>query len=979
VKAKTAALSRKARSKVAELKTATIVDLMFENMTKKELDRETLLNELNLSLSKCLPQLEGDKVTFIGSTFSRFGEKKPYKNHCIVLNTCAQVDVENEEIEEYDTEKDVLLAWQQLVQRENPDVVIGYNIFGFDYEFMFRRAQENDCVEDFLKFSRNKHEFCGKKDYRTEEISLEENSIQIASGVHEFKYIKMNGRIQIDLYNYFRREVNLSSYKLDFVSGHYIGDYVSKVTLLPIESLLMQSFMQNQNFPKPKVVTEFVSKNLVGLSAGSYVHLEEIGYSTDYFADGAKFRVVEVHLARGVFFLEGSVLPDLNKKKIRWCLAKDDVTPKDIFRLTRGSAEDRAVVAKYCLQDCRLVQELFNKVQVFTTFMEMANICSVPLNFLVLRGQGIKLTSFVAKKCQERNTVLPVLDKANSDEGYEGAFVLEPKKKIYFDNPVACLDFASLYPSVILSENLSHDTKVWTKEYDLDGNLVKETGEKVCCMDGTIQYIYDKLPGYKYVDVTYDMYQYFRKGKNKKVDKILVGKKTCRFVQPTLGADGVVRNMGILPSILQEVLKKRKDTRKLIPLQTDEFKQTVFECRQLGYKLTANSLYGLCGAKTCTFYEKDIAACTTATGRKLLLYAKRIVEECYHDRVCKTLHPSYNQVITNAEYIYGDTDSVFFTFNLRQLSGERIIGKDALQITIELAQQAGKLASSFLKQPHDLEYEKTYDPFILPAKKKYSGILYELDHNKGKRKDMGNASKRRDCAPIVKDVFGGAVEAILYQRNLANALEYLENCLKKVIKAELPIDKFIISKALRSGYKRPQSIPHKVLADRIGARDPGNKPATGDRISYVYIVTNNPSGKPMLQGEKIETPAYIQEQNLKIDYSFYITNQIMKPLLQLFALVLEDIWVIKEKTHVKLKRYLQEVETLRAKYSHDAKKLEDKIEALRQKEVKAILFDAHLRVSNHKKDRQKSISSFWNTLRNPTDNCSGSLSPPQKK
>ena len=57
-------------------------------------------------------------------------------------------------------------------------------------------------------------------------------------------------------------------------------------------------------------------------------------------------------------------------------------------------------------------------------------------------------------------------------------------------------------------------------------------------------------------------------------------------------------------------------------------------------------------------------------------------------------------MVTKAEYIYGDTDSVFFTFNLQTLEGKPIRGKEALAITIELAQEAGHLASSCLKAPH---------------------------------------------------------------------------------------------------------------------------------------------------------------------------------------------------------------------------------------------------------------------------------------
>jgi hypothetical protein len=85
--------------------------------------------------------------------------------------------------------------------------------------------------------------------------------------------------------------------------------------------------------------------------------------------------------------------------------------------------------------------------------------------------------------------------------------------------------------------------------------------------------------------------------------------------------------------------------------------------------------------------------------------------------------------------IVHNTDSVFFTFNLQTLEGKPIRGKEALEITIEIAQEAGHLASKFLKGPHDLEYEKTFMPFCLLSKKRYVGMLYETDPNKGKRKD----------------------------------------------------------------------------------------------------------------------------------------------------------------------------------------------------------------------------------------------------
>ena len=104
----------------------------------------------------------------------------------------------------------------------------------------------------------------------------------------------------------------------------------------------------------------------------------------------------------------------------------------------------------------------------------MSTLCSVPMDFLVMRGQGIKLTSYIAKKCREKNTLMPVIDKSdNNDEGYEGAIVLPPKCDLYLNDPVACVDYSSLYPSSMISENISHDSKVWTKEYDLHDVLLE--------------------------------------------------------------------------------------------------------------------------------------------------------------------------------------------------------------------------------------------------------------------------------------------------------------------------------------------------------------------------------------------------------------------------------------------------------------------------------------------------------------------------
>jgi DNA polymerase elongation subunit (family B) len=501
----------------------------------------------------------------------------------------------------------------------------------------------------------------------------------------------------------------------------------------------------------------------------------------------------------------------------------------------------------------------------------------------------------------------------------------------------------------MISENLSHDSKVWTKEYNLNGILVCSTGET----DGNGVFIYDNLPGYEYVDVEYDTYVWKHNARGKAI-KTVNGKKVCRFAQPKkMDGSGASGEKAIMPSILEELLEARSATRKLIPKQTDDFMKNILDKRQLGYKVTANSLYGQCGAKTSSFYEIDVAASTTATGRKLLLYAKRVVEETYGNAECQT---SYGVVNTRAETVYGDTDSAFFTFNLADKDGRPIRGKQALEITIELAQQVGELASSFLKAPHSLVYEKTIMPFCLLRKKGYVGIYYETNANKGTRKSMGIVLKRRDNAPIVKDVYGGIIDILMKEQDMGRAISFLKEYLKNLVDEKIPLEKLIITKSLSSNYKNPQQIAHKVLADRMGQRDSGNKPSVGDRIPFIYI--HNPD-KKALQGERIEHPTYIRENNIRPNYTFYITNQIMKPVQQLFALVLEKIPGFKRRQEAFKDRIEFETNKIGAE---NKEALQKKITELRQKEVKALLFDEFLIQATNATQKNQSIKNFFSKI-----------------
>jgi DNA polymerase elongation subunit (family B) len=1152
---------------------------VLQVITHPNYSRDEKIQYMTTAFDTCglFPQLEGDKCTFIGSTFLRYGESEPYLNHCVVLGGCDPVD--GAVIETAETEEELLMRWRNLIVEEDPDIIIGYNIFGFDYEFLFRRAEENHCERPFLTFSRIIGELTAKEQMRTPEgggpkvptgkLMIEHTKVVLASGEYDLRYFNMTGRLQIDMYSYLRRDFNLASYKLDDVAGQFISDDIKRVDVSSSEGH-----------------TRLFSKNLMGLHVGDYIHIELNGFTADYYMDGHKFQVqnilydqtyvsvkggVEKTETANVIVLQGiySELADMfAAKTLKWCMAKDDVSPQDIFRLTNGSDADRARVAKYCLQDCNLVHHLMRKIDVITGYIEMSSICSVPISYLVFRGQGIKLTSYVAKKCREKNTLMPDLQKSSGGDGYEGAIVLPPKCAMYMDNPVACVDYSSLYPSSMISQNYSHDSKVWTREYDLNGRVVAETGDK----DASGNYLYDNLPGYEYINVEFETFKYVRPKGNPKAAarKEKTGHKVVRWAQLPAG------QKSIMPSILEELLQARSKTRKLIKNTADPFMQNILDKRQLGYKVTANSLYGQCGAKTSTFYEQDVAASTTATGRTMIIYAKRMIEEVYGDRVYETA--ALGPVQCRAEYVYGDsvanytpvkirargdihictieelakryggdrwvlseepgkqskeycelpadieswtetgwtkihrvirhtlakhkrmirvlthtglvdvtddhslilangaeisprdcqtgvdllhsplpfgvhiqlneyyevdgynrfisddhtylatiaslmdqnkfrlqydpidgmialhkhkdylydtdktqivsmheipyegfvydlttenhhfaagignlivhnTDSVFFTFNLENPNtGTKIRGKPALEATIEIAQDVAKLCTQFLKPPMELSYEKTLMNFILLAKKRYVGMLHETDPNKGYLKFMGLSLKRRDSCDYLKDTYGGILNILMKENSIKPAIDFLNTSLNNLLAGTVPMDKLAITKALRSGYKNPKQIAHCVLADRIGKRDPGNKPKPGDRMKFVYFVN---SDKGALQGDKIELPQYIIDAKLKIDYKFYITNQLMKPLQQLFGLALEQIYAAN---HVKKGKIIGDFLKRIKQIQKETPDLEEYMKR-REKEcsarVKQELFDPFLMKIQASQNGIRQLDSFW--------------------
>jgi len=847
----------------------------------------------------------GDEIIQIGTTINIFGEDKKYK---YIATLKKSNPIEGTEVEEFESEKKLLIGWANFLNRVDPDIITGYNIWGFDWQYIYQRAKNGNggqigSYNDYLlrKMARIRPD--NRETFRALKVEYVEKELHSSAlGQNFLRYIDIEGIVQIDLYKLIQKDFKLTSYKLDAVSKHFMGQQ------------------------------------------------------------------------------------------------KEDLSPQQLFKnYRRGTREDIKEIAVYCVKDCALCNDLINKLQVIPNNVGMGNVCCIPFSYLFLRGQGIKIFSLVVKQCRKEKFLIKDLHDEDIDKNsYEGAIVFVPEPGIYFE-PVAVMDYASLYPSSMIAENISHDSIVGFKEY-----RIKNKTEEYELVKDTINTKYDNLSDYNYTDINYDIYQGIGDDKKK------IGYKVCRFAEKKTGEKSV------LPRILVDLLKARKDTRKKMKYKTgfgkngekysgllseeddnyvflrvnggkdivkkndiseikdtySYFEKSVFDGQQLAFKVTCNSLYGQVGASTSSICYKELDASTTATGRKMVILARDYTLEKYQ----------------GSTLVYGDTDSVFINFTdyinkkyAHKYKDNKIPDKEMMKLTIKVGEEAGAHVTSKLKHPQNLEYEKVFWPFIIFSKKRYVGNKYEFSPDKFKQTSMGIVLKRRDNAPIVKDIYGGIIDYILNKRNIEGSYDFFRDKIKDLLDGKVDINRLIISKSLRANYANPTLIPHKVLADRMGERDPGNKPQSNERVPYCYIDPCNikcticktkinpknckcvncmkmfcpyhiknhrdicknvcrfckmpekelssgkmsitkcmtcfgyycpkcfdrhktrkdkykkihkdkckkPLSTKLIQGDIVEEPKYIKENKLKIDYEYYLDHQISKPVFQIFELVMK--------------------------------------------------------------------------------------------
>lgn len=798
------------------------------------------------------PERPEDETIQIGCTFHRYGEKQCFEKWIIVIGESDPIPEAT--VVSVKDERQLLLKWAEKMRTMDIDILTGYNIWGFDFRYVFERAL-NGCGGRFPDFSGQFLTYLSKHKINHARF-IEKDLSSSALGKNILYYVEGEGIVGIDLYKVVMRDHKLGSYKLDNVSSTFIRSSVKRVELM------------EGGYAKIKTPSLDYLQDNTWISFQCYFNREDKKLLREHEKKGfdKKYRIVEA--CDGEIIIENFSIDEClvsvdqkerwmsGKIKCEWYQNKVDLSPAGLFEAYRRSTpKDIQEIAIYCLKDCELVSFLVMKLEVIANNIGMANVCIVPFSYLFVRGQGVKIFSLVAEKCAREEYVVPVVRSEDADAGtYEGAIVFDPVPGIYFE-PVSVMDYASLYPSSMIAENISHETLVLVRDYDLDGKLVEERGNPELL----------DLEGYQYNEIDYDNYSGIGDEKTK------CGIRKCIYAERT---DGV---KGLMPRILEHLLFARRATRasanywfvilkdgteiegfyknlgdgnhqfqkykesaviidekdfaegSLPKEKYNDFQKAILDGLQLAYKITCNSLYGQLGATTSPICMKELAASTTAVGRDMVIKARDYTLEKY----------------PGSRLVYGDTDSVFISFKdyIARVYGADKVRDDNweefLKLSIKCGQEAGDYVSSRLKRPQELEYEKTFYPFVIFSKKRYFGNKYEFDPKKFKQTSMGIVLKRRDNAPIVKDIYQGVIDIILKTQNLEKAKDFFREQVANLMEGRVDIKDLIISKTLMDGYADPTTIAHNVLAQRMGKRDPGSKPQVNDRIPYCFISADN--------------------------------------------------------------------------------------------------------------------------------------------
>jgi DNA polymerase elongation subunit (family B) len=608
----------------------------------------------------------------------------------------------------------------------------------------------------------------------------------------------------------------------------------------------------------------------------------------------------------------------------------------------RKSKEKMTRITKYCIQDAELVVDLFTKLKTWVALVQFSGVVGVTITDLFTRGQQVRCYSQIYDEAAKSGFVV---DKRFAQHiPFKGAFVASPMVGLH--PIIICLDFNSLYPTIIIAYNLCYSTFVkkedWDKvpiewchviEFEQEEEVNGKVKDLIAEDDGDDE------------DEEDDDEEEGNKRKKKEV-KTVKKRHEYRFLKAEY-------KKGIVPRLLERLIDERNRIKKEIKVlekvkeeymndpkgfiekiehklntltgkerdvelanislylpilhSTDFLKDLlklldIKDKEQLARKVSANSMYGFFGAQAAGMMPLiEAALCVTAIGRESIAKVNKMLKEKY-----------------NADIAYGDTDSTMVRIpelknpkdckkwglklmdDINGVGEKRIINEITSEITVIPARKG------LFLPPMRIEYEKA-GKFFFIAKKKYRYFPYndngEFKRHKNGEIDVQNKgllTARRDNHAMIRRIFDTVANNILFEVPFSDNFSYVVKEMCKLLNGEVDVHELSIIRGIGSNYKN-ENYFIAVFASEL--RKMGQPVQPGDRISYVVVKTKEESeGEEIVLGKKMrmiemweqsqneaKNPTATEEE-LKymypaedIDYFYYINNTMMNPLDQLLS------------------------------------------------------------------------------------------------
>lgn len=782
-------------------------------------------------------------------------------------------------IQKYKTEADLLMGFRNHIHEKNYNVIIGYNILGWDFEYMINRAKFTHIMSGsgscFSKIG------CIQDGRVDTEVSPKFESR--AHAAQKLVYLDSEGRLYLDLLPIIKREYKLLNYRLKTVTTHF--------GLPTKDPLTAQDIF--------RCYREFTPKSLgeVGKYCVQDAYITLLLYQKLQLWFGLCEMAKTAHVPIFYTFTKGTQI-QMFSQVMKYCMYNNYVIVADKYVPKRGEEEYMGATVLTPIPGKYKKVLSFDFASLYPSIMMAYNI-----DYSTFVNDDIYTIGMYDDEYYLQWNRFPSYVKLNDDKKGEKIW----EKVNTTDELIATVKrVRAEYPNrIILLQEKESNIKdehchifEWEDHSGCDHDLnrkKKKNGEystakrKIIC--GCRYYRFLKAEYSKgVVPILLESLISRRKQTRAEIAK---NEKEIRVLLVELLASGCENSDFITsfksenkkyfeniedevesyksPGFTQQELNNKRE--RITFLNTIN---GVFDKRQSSYKICANSMYGAMGVKKGYLPLVPAASTITYRGRSAIEFISTYIPERYGG-------------IT----VYGDTDSSMIYFPHIKDNGEAVRLADSITADME----------RYFPKPMKLEFEKVYEKYLILTKKRY---MAHVANKKGEIIDFikkGVVLQRRDNCKFLRDIYLKTTTSLLDDVDTDTILSEVVDGINTLFHRKYNYRDFVITKSMNRAEYLSKTLPaHVQLANRMKRR--GMVVGTGSRIEYIFT-TKCRGEKDFNQGDKVEDIDYFSQfkSYLRVDYLYYMEKQLIKPLDELLKVGLGIDDFVKNQFQLRLQKY----------------------------------------------------------------------------